>query len=430
MTLFVFAGVANAMVLLTWAPITDKADTYWDGIGLTAINLLNVIFQIMYLPGTLLALRISERNGLRTVLLAGGLLTTGGCVIRLIGALGKDGLGASGSYVLILLGTGFVGLAQPFYLNMPAKIAATWFAVSERDVATTLCSLANPLGSAIGSFIPAMFIADDSDDAIATGIWSLLLTQLIVAGAALTLTLLVFQDAPPTPPSESAKKMLAASANPSQVANRMFHEVKNLFRNAEYVKLFFSFTIVLGNLNALAALLNQLPGNYSNGEIGLTGAALIMSGFVGAFCTGFVLDYSKAYRTVLKSSFYLTFVAWIFFLSNCREGSFGLFIASGALLGFFTLPTIPATIVSTVECSYPVPEDASVGFLYIGANVMAIAMTFIGQVLLGMGSGPDPAPFFAYGYWVMSTLLLILVPVTMFQGQYFRLEEDTGAIMA
>jgi hypothetical protein len=52
------------------------------------------------------------------------------------------------------------------------------------------------------------------------------------------------------------------------------------------------------------------------------------------------------------------------------------------LFCLFTLITttiaVPATIVSTVECSYPIPEDASVGFLYIGANVMAIPMTFLG----------------------------------------------------
>ena len=111
------------------------------------------------------------------------------------------------------------------------------------------------------------------------------------------------------------------------------------------------------------------------------------------------------------------------------SGSSARFIASGALLGFFTLPTIPSTIVSTVECSYPVPEDASVGFLYIGANLMAIVMTFVGQVLLGMNSS-DPAPLFPYGYWVMSSLLLILVPITLFQGQYFRLEEDTSNVVA
>jgi len=57
---------------------------------------------------------------------------------------------------------------------------------------------------------------------------------------------------------------------------------------------------------------------------------------------------------------------------------------------------------------------------------MAIVMTFGGQVLLTYSDGGSPAPFFPFGYWVMSTLLLILVPITLFQGQYFRLEEDSA----
>jgi len=250
--------------------------------------------------------------------------------------------------------------------------------------------------------------------------------QFIVAMAAMTLTLLLFQDHPPTPPTVSAKTMQM-----NKKSNQMFIEVTNLFQNTEYVKLFCAFTIILGSLNSLAALLNQLPGDYSNSEIGLTGAALIMSGFFGAFMTGFVLDYSKAYSTVLKVAYFLAAICWVFFLANCRNGNLALFVVSGAFLGFFTLPTsklilsflfiyyyckkvhvyekysfapqifiillsiviyyfcvlsiclfiyciVPATIVSTVECSYPIPEDASVGFLYIGANLMAIPMTFLG----------------------------------------------------
>ena len=180
--LFIVSGVANAMILLTWAPITDKANDYWDGIGITAINLLNVIFQIMYLPGTLLALHISERSSdviLRHIVLSGGILTTVGCFIRLMGAvLRHQGITSAGSYVLVLLGTALVGAAQPFYLNLPAKIAATWFAVSERDVATTFASLANPLGSAIGSFLSPMFVASESAEN--EGIQELLLMQFIV----------------------------------------------------------------------------------------------------------------------------------------------------------------------------------------------------------------------------------------------------------
>ena len=141
-----------------------------------------------------------------------------------------------------------------------------------------------------------------------------------------------FQDKPTVPPSASARTMQMQQAE--KITNRMFKEVGKLFRNVEYVKLFCAFTVILGNLNALAALLNQLPGGYSNGEIGITGAVLIMSGFLGAFATGFVLDWSKAYRTVLKVSYAAAFVFSVFFLSNCRSNNFPLFIVSAGLLGF------------------------------------------------------------------------------------------------
>lgn len=84
---------------------------------------------------------------------------------------------------------------------------------------------------------------------------------------------------------------------------------------------------------------------------------------------------------------------------------------------------VPSTIVSVVECSYPTPEDASVGFLYIGANIMAIVMTFTGQILLTLPS-PLPAPFFPFGIWMSAFLLVILVPILTFSGQYLRLVQD------
>ncbi|KAJ1401304.1 major facilitator superfamily domain-containing protein [Ochromonadaceae sp. CCMP2298] len=418
--LFVFSGVVNAMILLTWAPISNKADDYWDGIGLTAINLLNVIFQATYVPGTMLALRISEKSTLRNLLIAGGLLSTCGCFVRLVGVLLRNEVGAAASYSFVLVGTMMVGLAQPFYLNMPAKVATTWFGVAERDIGTTLCSLANPLGSAVGSFLPPMLVTGTSQHDISAGLQLLLSVQLGITAFALLLIFLLFREMPPTFPSLSARTL---QTNKSR-STPMFSEVANLFKNQEYVKLFISFTIILGMLNALAALLNQLPGGYTNGQIGLTGAVLIMSGFTGAFLTGFVLDATKAYSTVLKGSYFLAFICWSLFMVNCRGNNFTLFLVTAAFLGFATLPTVPSTIVSAVECSYPIPEDASVGFLYIGANTAAIPMTFIGQILLTTSS-PNPAPFFPFGIWVMVLLFAAVLPVSLFQGKYFRLEQDS-----
>lgn len=334
---FIFAAVANAVVLLTWAPISDKAQTYWNDINITAVNLLSVTFQICYVPGTLLALRFSERHSLRGLLLRGGMLTSIGCIIRTLGALLREPLGPEFSYAIILIGTIFVGLAQPFYLNMPAKIATTWFGLAERDIATTLCSLGNPLGSAIGSILPAMFVFSESENSIEDQVRNLLITQMIIALLALLISYIFLKSRPITPASTTAEQMQIIQS--TKELNTIFDEIPKLFRHREYVKLLFSFSIVLGNLNAIASLLNQLPGGYSNGEIGFTGAILIMSGFVGAFLTGFLLDFSKSYEKILKSSYVLTFLTWLFFFSNCRKNNFPLFIISAALLGGATLPT-------------------------------------------------------------------------------------------
>lgn len=347
--LFLLAGFSNALVLLTFSPIADLANTYWNDIGLTAVNLLAVSFQIAYIPGTILALTISKRYNLRTILLTGGSLTTFGCLIRWIGAYAyqpgsSNGLSAASSYAIIFIGTFSVALAQPFYLNLPAKIAAAWFAVKERDIATTICSLANPLGSALGSLIPAIFVSggngSDDNSGDVSGVSTLLLTQLIIASIAWGSIIFLFRSEPPSPPS------ISESQKTTKVARSTWTQLTELLKKTEYVKLLVSFTIALANLNALAALLNQLPGGYSNSQVGLTGFTLIISGFIGAFLAGMVLERSKAYRPLLKF-FWLTSVTfWAIFALSCRTSSFAFFLTSGGFLGFSLLPISKSTFLS------------------------------------------------------------------------------------
>jgi hypothetical protein len=144
--LYVLAAMANGMILPTWYAITEKANDFWGGIGITAINLFNVMFNIMSLPGTALALRVSEKNGPRYVLLCGACLTTTGCLMRVIGAELIDQIGGNGSYTVVLLGSALVGLSQPFYINMPAKITTMWFAVNERDLTMAFCTITMIIG--------------------------------------------------------------------------------------------------------------------------------------------------------------------------------------------------------------------------------------------------------------------------------------------
>ena len=73
----VAAGAANAMVLLTWAPIFAQGTTYFtNALGSnnvsTGVNIFFSSFQIMYLPGTIGAMHVLKRYGLRSTLLYGG----------------------------------------------------------------------------------------------------------------------------------------------------------------------------------------------------------------------------------------------------------------------------------------------------------------------------------------------------------------------
>ncbi len=205
----------------------------------------------------------------------------------------------------------------------------------------------------------------------------------------------------------------------------MFSEVQSLFANLEYMKLFTSFTLVTGAMHGVLSLINQLPTDFGNDEIGYAASAVIVCGLIGAFAVGFLLDYTKAYRTIYKVLNVVSIAALIFFLSNCRDGAYTLFLQSGGLYGFLVIPTFPATIVCAVECSYPVPEEAAAGMLFVGMSLMSIVTTFVGQVLLQMHSDGNSAPLFPFGYFIMALMFLAAVPVLTFRGEYLRLNLDS-----
>jgi hypothetical protein len=54
-------------------------------------------------------------------------------------------------------------------------------------------------------------------------------------------------------------------------------EVLYLLSDRNYLFILFGFTMALGNLNALAALINQLPGDYSNANAGTLGLSCLNS---------------------------------------------------------------------------------------------------------------------------------------------------------
>ncbi len=180
--------------------------------------------------------------------------------------------------------------------------------------------------------------ADGSDDNYSVhGMADLMLVEFIICIVPLALAVLLFRDAPPTPPSQStqlkievsleyscnfpcsaylqssSKKHLGgavsdqlANADSYQEAWAVFvKETGQLFRNRDYLLLFAAFSIGVGFFNSLLTLLNQIvaPFGYrsvacsphhlslshtsrSNDDAGTFGAVFIVFGLIGAGSIG------------------------------------------------------------------------------------------------------------------------------------------------
>jgi len=467
----VAAGAANAMVLLTWAPIFAQASTYFTGaLGSnsvnTGVNIMFSAFQIMYLPGTIAAGFMLKRYGLRNTMLYGGLLTTAGCLVRWATAQAHSANGPGSqdmlTYVLILIGTFMVAQTQPVYMNLPTVISLTWFSVSERDFAMTILSLANTAGSAMGSIVPTLLVQgqETTTSQLGPAVASLLFVQMLCAVVALLAVFFFFTSAPTIAPSvaaaqlqESNNKSAAGTTDtvaagdastdgldqPIKVTTAngsMWQDVKKLLGSTQYVLLLCGFGTSIGSLNSLCSLLGQLPTNNTPAQTGIIGFCVILTGFFGAVSCGAILSKYKAYATTLKAAFVGALASLVCFFLSCHNDNFALMCVTGGLTGFFVLATIPAGLQCAVECTHPVSEDLAVGLMFLTANIVTIPYTFLGQAMLARNGTAGDDSFnpavndgVQYGWYaVFATSVLAFgtfcVVVLFRSGDYRRLKLD------
>lgn len=444
LSLFSFLNASNALLWVTFAPISDLTMDYFSSVGgsgagivgtITAVNFLAVIFQILYGPGTLLGVYWMKNYGLRGTVIMGGMLSTVGSFFRLIGSLVTGSHNAGLVYGLFFIGQSLGALAQPFFLNLPTAISNAWFPVDERDTATTIGSLVSPLGNAIGQIFPVVLVAADGK-----GMDVLMGLELAINCVATALAYAYFREKPPTAPSHSTflRNSMTSSTSSSSSSSKagdmtpstkamedvrareeslqpqgfsttttatatsssssmsplsymthvynkyLLHEGSILMGDKDFVFLFLSFSVGVGIFNTVLTLINQLvePQGYTNDDAGTFGSVLIVCGLVGAGIAGKIMQTTKAYRTVLKCGFVLCLCAMFFLICMLRPGNGDLLTFAFAVLGFTILPMLPVALENSAECTYPVSEDLTVGLLFLGGNTLGIAFTFIMQVLL------------------------------------------------
>jgi MFS family permease len=167
---------------------------------------------------------ILSRLGLRRTVLFGSLLLMIGSIIKsggmppIIQADLKKGQGEWRVY----LGFFLVGLSQPLYQCTPALLSASWFPEAERTLATGVALNANQLGIGFAFIFGTMLVETSDDIPKYFSLLSILSTMSFLG------TLIQFDDAPPTPPSDTAKVMRGTLEAKLPSVQTIFETVRNI----------------------------------------------------------------------------------------------------------------------------------------------------------------------------------------------------------
>lgn len=293
---FSLANMTNAVLWVTFAPIAPLAESFFDTSD-TWINAFSVSYMVAYIPGSIVALIVYSfrQDGLRIGIVLAAVLSAVGAFFRYFASSGNH----AKLYGVTLLGQYLAAISQPFLTNVPPKLAAAWFPASERDVATVLASMANPVGIAVGSILPAMCVSEQDDKVV--GMNTLLLVEAILAAVSALVAAVFVKSRPVTPPSSAAEKEALDAINDERdesILQVLSTNVMLCIKNRHFVVLLLTFGIGLGLFNAITTLTEELiaPLCYTDDDASLFTGLLLGCGLISAGVVGVYLDKSHNYH--------------------------------------------------------------------------------------------------------------------------------------
>jgi hypothetical protein len=163
-----------------------------------------------------------SRVGLRRTVVFGGFLLMLGSLIKSGGLppIFSASLHAGKDEWRVYLGFFLVGLSQPLYQCTPALLSASWFPEEERTMATGVALNANQVGIGLAFVFGTILVASADDIVPYFGLLSIMSTITFIG------SLIQFDDAPPTPPSGTAKVMKGDMKFP--VADQIWQSVRSI----------------------------------------------------------------------------------------------------------------------------------------------------------------------------------------------------------
>jgi len=346
------AAIQNVLMWLIFAPLqTTLKNVYQQSI--TMINLATMLISnISYLPSNFVASYLIDTYGLRFGIIFGATLTTIGLWIRCF---------CKESFYFILAGQCFAGIAQPFFYSVPQKISNTWFNTKERTLATTVISVSLNIGNAFGAFLPQFFIDMDSAEPsiILNQLKNMMVFMASMGTIVLGLTIILFKEKPPTPPSKSA----------SAVKYSFKASLKALFKDKNSMLFLLSSSAIAGSIFTYSSVIQQLvePFKINGQQIGNIIFIAIFVGFIGAGIGGAYVNKTKKYKPVITFFAIMSAIVLVGNYFCATTQNVYIFGASFCLYSFLISPVMPLSMETIVEYSFPVAE-ATAGGLWFGST--------------------------------------------------------------
>ena len=384
--LFFLVNVISNILWTTYAPVTTHAMEFY-GVDEFLVIFISLVFLIVYIPITFLATWLIDKYEFKIGASIGAIL---------MGVFGFLRFIAGNNYILALIFSIGIAIAQPFLLNTITKLSANWFPETERTTATGISLIATALGVALGMIMTPILV-------ITLNFGSMLLIYGILALISSIVFVILVKNKPPTPPSSNF------------VINKidMFKGFKLLFSNRNFVILAVVFTLGMGTFNMITTYIELIviPRGFDSIFAGILGMALLSGGIAGTIIMSLLSDKLKHRKSIMILSMIIATVSLLVFSFSYNAL---LLIISIACFGFGLMGSGPVTLEYAVDVTKPVPEASSNGILMMGGAIGGIIF------IIGLENVKFSGDYFPA--LIIQTVLLALCVVLTFFLEEFKVK--------
>ncbi|KAG6618731.1 Major facilitator Superfamily [Phytophthora cinnamomi] len=411
-------SAVNQAICYSYAPISIIVEERWEQ-RLLPEHLITVYF-VSYIPCTFIGSWIMDRKGLAYGVILGGVLQTLGTGLRYFACLFEP----LDEVYVTLAGQTIASLAMPFMVNSPPLLSANWFPLSMRAASTSVALNANALGTAL-VYLTAPLIVRSGDD---IPDWNLYLALLSLVSC--VIAVVFFRSDP-----KARRNLSSASSSSSSTKTYDWSQWWTAFTHCGFWHTLVAFALAETIINAFSALLDKFMGvaPVSKTQIGIVGAAFIVSSLVGGQIISQQVDKKRNHKMASLISLLVTAVSIALFgLIPKAEihASLVCLLVLGAVLGAIQ----PIVLELGVECAFPTSEATVAALQQLCGNFLsAIAVSGLSalqRMSLDATGRESLKYFFVSPEWIMVVVTIVTFGIFCFyNGKYKRYAHESKIVL-